>query len=666
MKSSAISIELLIVMLLCCSSSWAKVIFCDTPGQSTSAEELLECACQFYGLDIEHVELSEEVYLNISNVLEEDVQALIIAERALALIDVNDVMSALAVNSEQGVSVLLLGITSQTDASILRKWSKDKVMGCKSTQWNSAGGFYSVTGSKNISRHLAGHDFPIICEKVDGFTLDAKNNGETILQFKHANEETGLPFFTKAMIDGYDVFFLTQNDLSTPCAESLQLFDVEQFLEMAPLMMFLRYVCGEQCWHTDGYFANFTIDDPWLVEPYGHLSYKGLLEQMDKANFHTTIAFIPWNYNRNKKNVVSLFKERSDRFSICVHGNNHDRYEFYKYETTMLDPWPSKSLDTQEANIKQAIMRMQAFKKMTGLSYDPVMVFPHEIAPAKTLGVLKKYNFLSTSNKSNVPLGSTKPNDPLYSLRSVTVDFENFASFKRYVPTDRSKTDIAIDLFLGNPVLFLGHAEDFTQGIDAFNETAKVVNRIEPNIEWRSLGYIAKHSYLKKKRDEEHYDIRMFCRSMELENTREHEITYCIRKKESFYPPVRHITVNGELYPFKKSGEDLCLTITIPGRELRDIEIEYENDLALASIDISKNDPRIKRFRMLSDFRDITLAKNIFGRAFLCVYYKTGLYKLSLKRLAIMNGLLAVAIYLASRYLLRRIRNRRFHKLSNV
>ncbi len=81
------------------------------------------------------------------------------------------------------------------------------------------------------------------------------------------------------------------------------------FFEIAPLIIFLKYFLKEYVWHCTSYYANLTIDDPWLIEPYGYLDYEALLKEMKKHNFHTTIAFIPWNYDRNKKDVISLFKK---------------------------------------------------------------------------------------------------------------------------------------------------------------------------------------------------------------------------------------------------------------------------------------------------------------------------------------------------------------------
>jgi len=252
---------------------------------------------------------------------------------------------------------------------------------------------------------------------------------------------------------------------------------------------------GERDWRIPGLYANLTIDDPWLKEAYGHLTYKGLLNEMEKANFHTTIAFIPWNYDRSEDEVISLFREHPDRFSVCVHGNNHDHYEFYKYETSLKDSWPAKPLRVQEDNIEQAVARMERFRELTGVDYDRVMVFPHAIAPAKTLGLLKKYGFLSTVNAGNVPLGTELPSAQASKPRLEPPLFENFVSINRWSASHVSKDDIVDALSQGKPLLFFEHHEFFENGIDAFNPIAAMINAIEPRVQWKSLGYISRHLY---------------------------------------------------------------------------------------------------------------------------------------------------------------------------
>jgi hypothetical protein len=51
--------------------------------------------------------------------------------------------------------------------------------------------------------------------------------------------------------------------------------------------------------------------------------------------------------------------------------------------------WPARPFYDQEKDIVQAIARMEKLTKLTGVNYDRVMVFPHGIAPAKTIRLLK-------------------------------------------------------------------------------------------------------------------------------------------------------------------------------------------------------------------------------------------------------------------------------------
>ena len=59
MKFGTIATFLLIFLLICCRSSWADVVLIDTVGQPLPAEQRLERACQFYGLKIAHINMSE-------------------------------------------------------------------------------------------------------------------------------------------------------------------------------------------------------------------------------------------------------------------------------------------------------------------------------------------------------------------------------------------------------------------------------------------------------------------------------------------------------------------------------------------------------------------------------------------------------------------------------
>jgi len=304
---------------------------------------------------------------------------------------------------------------------------------------------------------------------------------------------------------------------------------------------------------------------------------------------------------------------------------------------------------------------MKKFKELTNLNCDKVMIFPHNIAPERTLGLLKKYNFLATVNADNVPLDAKKPEDPLFNLRTVSLEYGNFPSFKRYTP-NRSRFEIALDLFLDNPLFFYSHHDYFEKGIDAFNETAEMVNSIQPGITWQSLGYICKHYYLERLREDGNYDVKAFTNNFIVENQHEKDITYYIQKEETFSIPIKRITVNEKPYSYERADNKLLLKLNIPKGKSCHVIIEYENNLDLESIDISKNDPRINRLRKISDFRDITLSKNIFGRFIINVYYDTGFYKYGLKGVAAVSIVFVVFFTSGIWFIVYRIKKRKRSK----
>ena len=129
---------------------------------------------------------------------------------------------------------------------------------------------------------------------------------------------------------------------------------------------------------------DYNKDDAWLTEPYGHLNYSALLAEMERHNFHTTIAFIPWNFDRSEPSIVRLFKANQGRFSVCIHGDDHDHREFGNYA--------ENPLEVQVRHIRQSVARMERFQALTGISYDRFMVFPHGSHPNKRLRLSRGMN----------------------------------------------------------------------------------------------------------------------------------------------------------------------------------------------------------------------------------------------------------------------------------
>ena len=62
----------------------------------------------------------------------------------------------------------------------------------------------------------------------------------------------------------------------------------------------------------------------------------------------------------------------------------------------------------------------------------------------------------------------------------------------------------------------------------------------------------------------------------------------------------------------------------------RRVVVRYQNNLDLATVDVSKKNLRFAILRHASDFRDITMSKYRLGRAISGFYYKHGLNELEL------------------------------------
>lgn len=485
-------------------------------------------------------------------------------------------------------------------------------------------------GSERSRLHaLSGLALPVQFKKLRYFQLEEGENACLLSAEEPVSEAAALPVLVELRDAEKPWFFLASAECKGLPDEPFTRLDAAHLPYTLPLLIFLRHACAERAWHAPGLFANLTIDDPWLTQAYGHFDYARILAAMEQANYHTTIAFVPWNYDRSEKKIVELVKQHPDRFSFCVHGNNHDHREFYRYQTSADDPLPAKPLAEHEANIRQGLARMESFTTLTGLDYDRVMVFPHAIAPEPTLALLKKYQFLATSNSGHVPLDAAPPSDdPLFDWQSFTLNYANFLSLNRYppepdpyCPQGRTEADQRLDLFLGNPLLFFVHHEFYAAGPDAFNRYAETVNRAAPGLRWTGLGEIARHLYRQRQLEETQYEVRLFSREARLHNPSAIERRYYVCKTESFQPPVRAVTLDGAPLAFHREGDVLHCELSLPAATSALLVIHYADSFSVAEESPDKTNWRIRRLRYLSDARDLFIYTHPRGQAFIDAYY---------------------------------------------
>jgi hypothetical protein len=610
-KISGFAIVIAFSLLMPTASNCATdLVFIRTLKSSVVEQEHLKTATDFYGLNLKVVVAdSASDSLEISKAVQrKETLGVAVAADALAAVNQDVLLRSLHRERVEDIPLLILDVEPYVDPMLLRAWSGGAVSGCSRVK-NPIGAQYLFGRSEGLTLQLTELQFPVSSKDFSYLIPGEKSPLRSLISIR--DDQQISPMFVAARVGQQKVFLASAMPPNGdfPGGEDI----ISVFLRIAPEMMFVRYCAREFGWHALHHFANFTIDDPWLRQPYGFVDYEGLLEEMKKHNFHTTIAFIPWNFDRSEPRVVSLIRDHPDRFSIAIHGNNHDHKEFTDFR--------SKPLNVQVGDLKQSLARMEQFRGLTGIPYDRVMIFPHSIAPEGTLEALKKYNYLATVNSSNVPQGSVKESDDLFELRPVTVSFADLPSISRYsVAAPISQEFIAINEFLDNPLLFYAHSDLFAQGINAFDGTADKVNTIEPDVQWRGLGDIVAQLYLVKLREDRNYDVLAFANNINLENTSGRDAVFYLQKREIGQQVIKAVAVDGQPYAYRVENGFLNLSVAVAKGQRRHVSVEYDNDLVLASIDPSHDSAVVYFLRLASDFRDIYLGKSRFGLAFIRAY----------------------------------------------
>jgi hypothetical protein len=507
--------------------------------------------------------------------------------------------------------MLAFGITTDVDQAALRFWSGGTVRSCTAIGVPTRPTIMAVAKSDRLSRQLTGMELPAMASPICKMQLGHDSSVHAVLTVRDG--QASAPLLVRVQSTSREMFVVPQETLLESSCGVNSKDSIGTFASMAPFIFFVSYVAGEYAWHLDGHYANFTIDDPWLTQPYGNLDYEGLLAEMDRHTFHTTIAFIPWNFDRSEKRVVSLFRKRPDRFSICMHGNNHSHQEFGDYQRN--------PLTRQIADIKQGVARMERFHSLTSIPYDRFMVFPHAVAPEETFELLTAYGFSGTANSSNVPMSSDPPDDLGSLFRPSASVYGGLLSLSRHpVLGEIPRLQLAIESFFGNPLLFYSHENLFEGGARAFDHLADFVNQLQSDVKWTSLGEIARHSHLIRRRFDGNVDVLMFSSEMDLVNPDQEEREFFVTKVGQSLV-ANSVTVNGSPVAFKRTGDIYRLSLSIPAHQVCKVRLLYENDLDLVREDVRKTDLYSYSLRIASDFRDLHLSRSRCGSALIRGYY---------------------------------------------
>ena len=326
----------------------------------------------------------------------------------------------------------------------------------------------------------------------------------------------------KISYQGLDVFLSTSTEI-IDIGENLTSrgFDVrEHFLSAVPIVLYIKWAFAQKCWQAPDVSACLVIDDPVLKPKYGCLDFEKLFALMVQHNFSTSIAFIPWNWQRSQPAVAGLFRKNPDRYSLSIHGCDHTAAEFGDGDRDRI---------RRKAGL--AVKRMRLHESKTGLGHDRVMVFPQGIFSEAAMTALKHADFVAAVNTEMISVdrdASIKISD---AWDVAVMSYAGFPLFTRRYPSQGIE-NFAFDILLGKPCIAVIH-HDYCR--DRYAHVVKFVealNRLNCRLSWRGLGEVVKHSYRQRELSPGVIEIEMYANEILINNNSDRVRHFSIRRRE--------------------------------------------------------------------------------------------------------------------------------------
>ena len=266
-------------------------------------------------------------------------------------------------------------------------------------------------------------------------------------------------------------------------------FKGHNFIELLPLVDFLRNITGVSEYRAPRQTACVMIDDPNLHCPgYGFIKFKEIAEHARSNNYHVAFAAIPLDLYYANTEAVGIFRNAPERLSLLIHGNNHLANELGRD----YDRGQRISL------ISHALARVRIFEKRTGIPISRVMAAPHGTCSESMLEAMSECGIEGGS----ISFGSLfKTNRGRGWVTSMGLDPSTIVSglpvFNRIHLSMDHTNEIFLAAYLNQPIIPNGHHGDLKDRYETLRAQVDVINGLT-DVHWGSMQDIVGMNYLAK------------------------------------------------------------------------------------------------------------------------------------------------------------------------
>jgi hypothetical protein len=403
------------------------------------------------------------------------------------------------------------------------------------------------------------------------------------------------PWFLRGKADGATVFLWNSTDLPdiTESLEPVEEDHCDSLLRLLPLLVFCRHAFAKKAWHVPVSFANLIIDDPPVRDRYGFFAPARHLASLADTPHATTVAFIPWNWNRSTAAAADLFRSHHPQLSLCIHGCDHTKAEFASLKQTTLS-----------GKCRLALQRAERFRQRTELSCEPVMVFPQGLFSKAAVAALRETNFLAAVNSTLFPIDAGAREVCLADLiEPAFMRIADFPVFPRRYPRD--PVLCAVDLFLGRHLLVVEHHEYFRDGYAECRRFLEAINSFRSPPVWAPLDQIVRRSCLQRELEPGKLDVRFYTDLFVLENSSAQKLSYRLARRCTRSDSIRGVLVNGMPVDHAFDDDQVVFSFDLDPQTVATVRV-VQNDLGTNHAFKASLSYRVRVWarRSLCDLRD--------------------------------------------------------------
>src|SRR5437773_889538 len=188
---------------------------------------------------------------------------------------------------------------------------------------------------------------------------------------------------------------------------------------------------------------------------------------------------------------------------------------------------------------------MNRHQSMTGIRYDPVMVFPQGIFSEAAMSALKRTDLIGAVNNDVVSAGPHRRAPMISELWDTAVmGYSNFPIFTPRYPWEGIE-NFAFDALLGKPAIAVIHHDYCSDHCGRLVKFIEQLNALPSAPTWRNLGEVVRRSYRQREVSPGAMEVEMYGTEVRIENLSGQSKHFFIRRRESEPSAIQRIGTDG-------------------------------------------------------------------------------------------------------------------------